>query len=88
MVEKISHPTGRAARATAVCPATEWTNMTRQPPPHHAIDVFVAASRNQAIADQIVDSFGAPERNWQIVGSPEGASAFLCQFAEPVRAGA
>ena len=60
-------------------PATEWTNATLQPPPQHAIDVFVAAAQNQAIADEIASNFNAPARNWAIFESPEGAQAFLAR---------
>jgi 2-polyprenyl-6-methoxyphenol hydroxylase-like FAD-dependent oxidoreductase len=56
---------------------TEWTNAVLQPPPPHALAVFAAAAQNRAVADEIVDNFGAPERNWAIFGSPEGAAAFL-----------
>jgi hypothetical protein len=59
---------------------TEWTNAALQPPPPHAIEVFVAAAQNKAIADQLVDNFNAPQRNWQIFSSPDGAAAFLERF--------
>jgi 2-polyprenyl-6-methoxyphenol hydroxylase-like FAD-dependent oxidoreductase len=62
------------------CYPTEWTNAALQPPPPHAIDVFVAATQNKAIADQIIDNFNAPQRNWAIFSSPEGAESFLRQF--------
>jgi hypothetical protein len=56
---------------------TEWTNSALQPPPPHALAVFAAAARNRAAADEIVDNFGDPQRNWSIFGSPEGAAVFL-----------
>jgi hypothetical protein len=55
----------------------EWTNASLQQPPQHAVEVFVAASQNQAIADEIVSNFNDPARAWSIFGSPEGARAFL-----------
>jgi len=61
--------------------ATEWTNATLQPPPPHVIELFAAAARNQALADELTENFGAPERNWEIFGSPEGAAAFLTRHA-------
>lgn len=61
--------------------ATEWTNMTLQPPPPHALEIFAAAARNKALADELVDNFGAPERNWAIFRNPEGAAAFLTKSA-------
>jgi hypothetical protein len=62
---------------------TEWTNAALQPPPAHAVAVFAAASQDKAIADQLVDNFAAPARNWAIFGSPEGAAAFLARFGQP-----
>jgi len=57
----------------------EWTNATLQPPPPHAIELFVAATQNKQIADELTDNFGTPEKNWEIFGSPEGAAAFLAR---------
>lgn len=61
--------------------ATEWTNATLQPPPPYVMELFAAAAQNKAIADELIDNFGAPERNWEIFGSPEGAAKFLSQHA-------
>ena len=63
--------------------ATQWTNMTLQPPPPYAIGLFAAATQNRALADELVDNFNAPERNWEIFGSPEGAAAFLARHRTP-----
>jgi 2-polyprenyl-6-methoxyphenol hydroxylase-like FAD-dependent oxidoreductase len=60
-------------------PVTEWTNAALQPPPH-VIEVFVAAAQNKAVADQLVDNFNAPQRNWEVFSSPERAASFLRQF--------
>ena len=57
----------------------EWTNATLQAPPPHAIELFVAATQNKQIADELTDNFGSPEKNWAIFGSPEGAAAFLAR---------
>ena len=57
--------------------ATEWTNMTLQPPPPYVMELFAAAAHNKAVADELVDNFNAPELNRQIFGSPESAGAFL-----------
>jgi hypothetical protein len=57
--------------------ATEWTNATLLPPPQHVMEVFVAASHSKALADELIENFGAPDNNWQIFSSPEGAAAFL-----------
>lgn len=57
--------------------ASEWTNATLQPPPLHAIQIFAAAAQNQSIADELVQNFNAPERNWEIFSSPANAASFL-----------
>ncbi|HEX8737325.1 MAG TPA: styrene monooxygenase/indole monooxygenase family protein [Pyrinomonadaceae bacterium] len=57
--------------------ACEWTNAMLQPPPPFAIEVFAAAAQNPAIADEIVQNFNAPERNWEIFSSPQNAANFL-----------
>jgi hypothetical protein len=57
--------------------ASEWTNAMLQPPPPFAIEVFAAAAQNPAIADEIVQNFNAPERNWEIFSSPQNAADFL-----------
>jgi len=59
--------------------ATEWTNMTLLPPPPYVIGLFVAAAQNRALADELTDNFNAPERNWEIFSTPEGAAAFLAR---------
>jgi hypothetical protein len=51
--------------------ATEWTNMTLQPPPPYLIELFAAAAQNKAIADELTENFNAPE----------GAAAFLAKHA-------
>jgi 2-polyprenyl-6-methoxyphenol hydroxylase-like FAD-dependent oxidoreductase len=65
-----------AARA-----ACEWTNAMLQPPPPYAIGVFAAAAQNPAIADEIVQNFNTPERNWEIFSSPANAANFLQKHA-------
>jgi hypothetical protein len=61
--------------------ASEWTNATLQPPPPHAIQVFAAAAQNPAIADELVQNFNVPERNWEIFSSPANAANFLRKHA-------
>ncbi len=55
----------------------DYTNMMLQPPAPHRLDFMVAAARRQAIADEHVNNFDAPARNWAILATPEGTAAFL-----------
>ncbi|MCC6178858.1 MAG: monooxygenase [Chloroflexi bacterium] len=60
-----------------VRPVTEWTNAALHPPAPHVLEVFEAAARGKEIADEVVDNFNAPARNWAIFESPESAKAYL-----------
>ena len=60
--------------------ATEWTNAFLQPPPQHVVDVFVAAAQNSKIADALVGNFNYPDRQWQILSSPDSTAAFISSF--------
>jgi hypothetical protein len=65
---------------------TEWSNASLGPPAPHALQVFAAAARDQAIADELVENFAAPARSWAVFGSPDGAAAFLARFGRPAAA--
>jgi hypothetical protein len=58
-------------------PVTEWTNAALHPPAPHVLEVFKAAAHDKDIADEVVDNFNAPARNWAIFESPESARAYL-----------
>jgi hypothetical protein len=64
-------------------PVTEWTNAALHPPPPHVLEVFQAAARSKAIADEVIDNFNAPARNWAIFESPESARAYLRSRHQP-----
>ena len=55
--------------------------MMLQPPPSYAVELFATAMNNKALADELIDNFNEPDRNWEIFGSPEGAAAFLGRHA-------
>jgi len=64
------------ARAT-----TEWSNAFLQPPPAHAIGLLVAGAQNPAIANAFVSNFNDPNRQWQVLSSPDATAAFIAGFA-------
>ncbi len=68
-------------------PVTEWTNAALHPPAPHVLEVFQAAARSKAIADEVVDNFNAPARNWEIFSSPQNAADFLRRRGQPVSQG-
>jgi hypothetical protein len=51
--------------------------MMLQPPPPHVMELFAAATQNKRLADELVENFNAPERNWEVFGNLEGAAALL-----------
>lgn len=57
-----------------------------QPPPPHAIQLLIAAPQNKAVADELTENFNAPEHNWEIFGSSEGAEPFLERHGATVAA--
>jgi hypothetical protein len=57
--------------------ATEWTNMMLQPPPPYVMELFAAASQNKGLADELIDNFNEPERNWEAFSNAGGAAALL-----------
>jgi 2-polyprenyl-6-methoxyphenol hydroxylase-like FAD-dependent oxidoreductase len=56
---------------------TEWSNFMLQPPPSHIIDMLVAASQHQAVADAFADGFTNPLPTWELLRSPERVAGFL-----------
>jgi hypothetical protein len=62
-------------RATA-----EWTNAFLQPPPPHAIAFLVAASQNRALGDAFASNFNHPDRQWEVLSSPDSTAAFIASF--------
>ncbi|MCP3140908.1 styrene monooxygenase/indole monooxygenase family protein [Pyxidicoccus xibeiensis] len=70
----------------AAAPATHWTNALLQPPPPHVVDVLVAGSQEQRVADAFVSAFMVPERILAACGSPESAAAFVANSRQPAPA--
>lgn len=62
-------------------PLTSFSNAMLGPATPHAIDVFLAAAQNPAIADGFVNNFNYPDRMWACLDSAEGAERFLASFA-------
>jgi hypothetical protein len=48
-----------------------------QPPPPHVLNLLVAASQNQAIADAYADGFANPLPTWELLQSPACVAALL-----------
>ncbi|GAA5154407.1 MULTISPECIES: styrene monooxygenase subunit StyA [Amycolatopsis] len=59
---------------------SDWTNlMIQTPPPPHLLELFGAMAENPAIADEFTNNFNFPERQWDILATPERARKFLAR---------
>ncbi len=69
-----------ARRANRVRAISDWTNlMIGLPPAPHLLQLLGAMSQNPAIADEFTDNFNQPERQWDILATPERTGAFLAR---------
>ncbi|GAA3823928.1 MULTISPECIES: styrene monooxygenase subunit StyA [Amycolatopsis] len=65
-------------RENVVHATADWTNlMVRVPPAPHLLQLLGAMSANQAVADTFTDNFSHPDRQWDILASPERVRKFL-----------
>jgi hypothetical protein len=69
-----------ARRASRVRAISTWTNLTiALPPQPHLLQLLDAMSESPAVADEFTDNFNAPERQWDILATPERTTAFLAR---------
>jgi hypothetical protein len=69
-----------ARRANRVRAISDWTNlMIGLPPAPHLLQLLGAMSQNPAVADEFTDNFNQPERQWDILATPERTTAFLAR---------
>jgi len=69
-----------ARRANRVQAISDWTNlMIGLPPAPHLLQLLGAMSQNPAVADEFTDNFNQPERQWDILATPERTAAFLAR---------
>ncbi|GHF70535.1 2-polyprenyl-6-methoxyphenol hydroxylase-like FAD-dependent oxidoreductase [Amycolatopsis bartoniae] len=65
----------------------DWTNyMLRDPLPANVARLMAAATQDQRVADEFGNNFATPERNWNILASPERTDAYLSRLADEDRA--
>jgi 2-polyprenyl-6-methoxyphenol hydroxylase-like FAD-dependent oxidoreductase len=58
-------------------PVVEWSNFMLQPPPPHVLDLLIAASQDQTVADAYADGFANPLRTWELLRDPERVAELL-----------
>lgn len=58
--------------------AFAWNNhMLQVPPAPNTVDLIIAASKNQVLADAFADNFAAPTKNWNVMATPERSRNLL-----------
>lgn len=67
-----------ARRADRVNAIFDWTNlMIALPPAPHLLELLGAMSASREIADEFTNNFNYPERQWDILATPERTRSFL-----------
>jgi len=64
-------------RAERLQGLTQWANLMLQPPLPHVLELVGAMSQHQAVCDEFTQNFNAPERQWEILATPQRTQAFL-----------
>jgi 2-polyprenyl-6-methoxyphenol hydroxylase-like FAD-dependent oxidoreductase len=64
-------------RTPRVLGASQWTNLFLLPPDDAKMELFTAMSRSQDLANEYLDNFSRPERQWERLRSPESIRAWL-----------
>ena len=66
-------------RSARILGASHWTNAFLQPPDEARVELMVAMSRDQQLADEYLDNFNCPERQWQRIGSVDGIGDWIAE---------
>jgi 2-polyprenyl-6-methoxyphenol hydroxylase-like FAD-dependent oxidoreductase len=65
-------------RRNHVHATADWTNlMISTPPPPHLLQLLGAMAQNQAVADEFTENFSYPDRQWDILATPERVTRYL-----------
>jgi 2-polyprenyl-6-methoxyphenol hydroxylase-like FAD-dependent oxidoreductase len=67
----------------ASAPMNDWTNALLQPPPPHVVELLIAGSQEQGVADAIVNAFVNPEQMLAATATPENTAAFIAHHRAP-----
>jgi hypothetical protein len=55
---------------------SDWTNLMLNPPPH-VLEFIGAMTQDKALCDVFTSNFNDPERQVDVLGTPERTSAYL-----------
>ena len=64
-------------RAEVVEAISDWTNLMIGPMQPHLMAMLIAMAQNRTVCDEFTDNFGAPDRQWTNLASPERTAAYL-----------
>jgi hypothetical protein len=60
---------------------SDWVNFMLAPPAPHLLDLVVAMAEDKTVCDEFTENFSYPERQWDILATPERTHAFLAKHA-------
>jgi 2-polyprenyl-6-methoxyphenol hydroxylase-like FAD-dependent oxidoreductase len=64
-------------RAERMLGCSDWVNFMLAPPAPHLLELVGAMSQNRSICDEFTYNFNEPEKQWDILATPERTHAFL-----------
>jgi hypothetical protein len=67
-------------------PVTALNNAFLRPPPAHVLDLFLAATEHQAVADAVIEGFADPVRLAHTLASPRTTTALVASATETMAA--
>jgi hypothetical protein len=70
-------------RAERLLGLSDWVNFMLAPPAPQLFQLIGAMSQSQAVCDEFTENFNAPERQWEILATPERTEAFLARRLAP-----
>ncbi|MGH3504809.1 MAG: styrene monooxygenase subunit StyA [Nocardioidaceae bacterium] len=75
--ERLCHKVA-TRRSDRVMSISDWTNfMLQVPPAPHLLKLFGAMAHSKSAADAFTNNFNEPERQWDILATPERTHTFL-----------
>jgi 2-polyprenyl-6-methoxyphenol hydroxylase-like FAD-dependent oxidoreductase len=64
-------------REERILGCSDWVNFMLAPPAPHLLELVAAMVEEKAICDEFTRNFNRPERQWDILATPERTRAFI-----------
>lgn len=65
------------SREERIIGCSDWVNLMLAPPAPHLLELVGAMVENKAICDEFTRNFNRPEKQWDILATPERTRAFI-----------